>query len=164
MPIDPFCSRVNNYVCSPFQWFEKITTTTESIVNDQGQVIYFSEVRELCKVRNIQSGITDCFQVDRLCIFIDMFYKAFRVIPVCKTGVDAQAFESYFELIVGPTVEISGGDEIVSCLQDIVQCKELGRLTGTGGLERGEGTVEKICESRPNRQRFAKQTLAGDRG
>ena len=23
------------------------------------------------------------------------------------------------------------------------------RLTGTGGLERGEGTVEKICESRP---------------
>ena len=75
MTADPFCSRFNNNVCTPFHRAEKITAGPKCIIYNQWKIILFCQSPEFLKIRNIKSRISDCFQVNGLCIFIDSWTK-----------------------------------------------------------------------------------------
>src|SRR5438477_10076586 len=93
MSADPFCSRLNHDVCSPFDRTEEVTCCTESIINYEGQIIFFCQLGKLLEIRNVEAWVTDRFKVDGLCIFVDMLYKTFDIIAICKACFDTEAFE-----------------------------------------------------------------------
>ena len=84
---------------------EQIARRAKCIINDQRQVIFFRKIREFFKIRNIQTGIADRFQVNGLGIFIDVFYKAFHIVAIGKTCFDTQPFKGHFKLVVSAAVE-----------------------------------------------------------
>ena len=104
---------------------KQVTTSTKSVVNDQGQVIFFGQVGKFFKVRNIQAGVTNRFEVNGFRVFINMLYETFHIVAIGKAGFDAETFKRYFKLIVGATIEISGCYEVVACLQDVIKSQEL---------------------------------------
>src|SRR5215831_2410669 len=93
MPADPFGRRFHHNIGAPLNWSEKVPGCSESIINDQRQVVLFCQFSEFLKVRYIQSGVTNCFQVDSFCVFVNMLYKRFYIVPVCKTNINTQALE-----------------------------------------------------------------------
>src|SRR4051812_40976078 len=75
MATDPLGSRLNHYIGAMFQRTKQVSTSTKSIVNDQGQIIFLCKCGNLFKVGNIQPWISDCLQVKCLGIFVNVFYK-----------------------------------------------------------------------------------------
>src|SRR4051812_36370433 len=89
MTTDPFGSRLYYYVRAMLKRTENITTGTECIINDQWQVICFSEISEFFKVWYIQARIADCFKVNSFCILVNVFDKAFYIITISKACFNA---------------------------------------------------------------------------
>src|ERR1700712_1387486 len=100
MSPNPFCSRFNNDVRSVLQWFKEVSTRTKSIVYNERQVMFFCEIGEFFKIRDIQSRITDGFKINSLCIVINKFGKVFNVIAISKTHFNTKTLKRNLELIV----------------------------------------------------------------
>ena len=88
MTTDPFRCRLNYNIGALFNWFEIITTSAKSIVNDQWQIIFFCQRNKLFKVRNIQTWVTNCFKKNRFGVFINMWNETFNIITIGKTHIN----------------------------------------------------------------------------
>ena len=88
MSANPFGGRFYYHIGAMFERTEKISACSKCIINDQRQIIFACEGGNFFKIRNIESWITNGFQVDGLGIFINMRFKTFCIIAICKAGFD----------------------------------------------------------------------------
>src|SRR5690606_41132160 len=121
--------RLHNHICTVLNGAEQITGRSKSVVNDQRKIIFFCKGCKFFKVRYIQTGVANSFQVDGLGIFVDQWYETFGIIFFCKAYFNAKAFESNFELVVSTAVQVRCTDKVITSLQDIVQSQELRSLS-----------------------------------
>src|SRR5437868_2458987 len=63
---DPFSGRFNHDISTPVYWPEKIPGSAKSIIHNKGQIIFFCQLTEFLKIRDIQAWVADSFEVNGL--------------------------------------------------------------------------------------------------
>ena len=66
------------------------------------------------KVRNIVARISDRFDKDCLCAVIDGRSNVLCLVTIDKLGCDAQAGKQDLELVIGATIQIAGGYNVIT--------------------------------------------------
>lgn len=85
------------------------------------------------KIRNIVPRVPDGLNVNGLGAIINGRTDVLGLISLDEFGVDPQAREHDLELVVGATVEVAGGDNVVPSVGQGGDGHELRGLTGRGG-------------------------------
>ena len=126
MTANPFGCRFHHHGSTVFYGAEKITTGTESVVHDQGYVVFFCYLRDSIKIGDVQIRITDGFKINGFGIGINQFFKCFRLIAFSESYLNTQAFKLHLELIVSTPVKVRSRYEIVARLHKIIDGDKLG--------------------------------------
>lgn len=85
------------------------------------------------EIRNIVPRVPDGLDVNRLGATINGRTDVLRLITLDEFGVDPQAREEDLELVVGTTVKVAGGDNVVPSVGQGGDGHELRGLAGRGG-------------------------------
>ena len=75
-----------------FERTEKITACSKCIINNQRQVVFACKGSNFFKIRNIESWITNGFQIDGLGIFINMLLQNFQDHRHLQNGLQCRVF------------------------------------------------------------------------
>lgn len=114
------------------------------------------------QVRDVVLGVANALNVDSLGLVVNGSSNVLGLVAVDKLGLDAQARQEDFELVVGSAVKVGGGDDVVASVGKRVDGDELGSLARGGGegsnaafqgcdplLEDIDGRLEEGGVSRP---------------
>lgn len=85
------------------------------------------------EIGNVVPGVTNALDVDGLGLVVDEGGNVLGLITVGELGLDAKAGEQDLELVVGATVEVGGGDNVVAGVSEGSDGDELGSLARGGG-------------------------------
>ncbi len=84
------------------------------------------------KVRHIISWVSDTFQIHRLRLVVDQMLEIFGLIPIDELRIDTQPGKENLELIVGPSIQIRSGHDVVAGMCECGNRHELSRLARRG--------------------------------
>ena len=104
MSADPFGSRFNDYICAPFDMDGTNNHLHRMYCQRSVAGHILSQVRQIFQNQEYSAADSDGFQVNGFGIFIDVLYKAFYIIAVCKAGFDPKAFESNLKLVISAAI------------------------------------------------------------
>lgn len=93
-------------------------------------------VRNLCnglQIRHVIPRVTDRLDEYGLGLLVDSGLDILGLVTVDELGVDAQTGQEDLELVVGTTVEVRGGHDVVAGVSEGVDDDELGGLARGGG-------------------------------
>lgn len=79
-------------------------------------------------IRDVVSWVSNALDIDSLGLVVNGGSNVLRVLTVDELGLDAQAREEDFELVVGAAIQVRGGDDVVAGLGQSRNCDELGTL------------------------------------
>ena len=96
---------------------------------------------ERAEVGDIEAGIANGLDKDRLGAVIDPLAEALGIVALDEPDVDAEARECNLELVVGAAVEVAGRDDVVARLSERGERDELSRLPARDG-EGGDTTLQ----------------------
>src|SRR3972149_3365088 len=125
MSADPLRRRVNDNICAVFNWPTEIPTGSKGVVNDQGNAVIVSNLRNRRDVWYVELWVSYCLDVESFCLTVDQLPKIVRVVTIDEFHVDSKPREGNLELIVRPAVQETCGDEGFSCLCNRGDCKKL---------------------------------------
>lgn len=84
------------------------------------------------EVGHVISWVPDTLQIHRLRLLIDQILEVFRLIPIDELGIDTQPREENLELVVGASVQVRCGHDIVAGMCECGNGHELSRLPRRG--------------------------------
>lgn len=90
--------------------------------------LLMSNLRNFLKVWHIISWIPNRLHVDGLGLIVDLRRQLLGILARDEPGGDTKTGQEDFELVIGTSVEIGGGDDVVTCLCKGSNDHELGRL------------------------------------
>ncbi len=102
------------------------------------------------EVRDVEARVPDALDVERLRPLVDGALEGGGVVALHEPHVDAEAGQRDLELVVGPAVEVAGGDDVVAGLGEGGEGQELRGLPagrgqrGRPALERGHPLLEDV--------------------
>ena len=100
----------------------------ERVVDDERHAVVVRDVGNPLEVGDVEAGVADRFEVDRLRVLVDQALDGVRVVAVGDVHVEPAAGEGVFKLVVGAAVEVARRDDVVAVLAERVEGEELGRL------------------------------------
>lgn len=165
MATDPLRSTVHDNVGTVINWADKVAACTKGVINLEVRFVSFASWHTrskqttyhnrntllVCslgnglKVRNIIAGVTNRLNVDSLGTVINGRSNILRLITLDKLGSNSQAREHNLELVVGATVQVAGGDDVVSGMGEGRDGHELGCLARGGS--NGSNTTFQSCNA-----------------
>ncbi len=105
----------------------------EGVVNYQGHAMLMSDAGKLLDVEHFTARIGDGLAEEGLGVGTESSVNLVLSSLGRNEGtLDAKFFEGHTEKIVGATVNLVGGDEVVASLTDVEQGIEIGCLSGRG--------------------------------
>lgn len=93
---------------------DQVSTSTEGVVNDEGNTAGVADLGDLLKIRNVVAGVSDGLNVDSLGLLIDGGGNVLRLVTSNETGLDSHPREHDLELVVGTAIEVGGGNDVVA--------------------------------------------------
>ena len=119
MTIDVFCGGMDNDVCAVLQRLYE-EWRSERVIDKEGNVKFFGELRELFKNKNAQGRIPDGFAEKNFGVRAECFAEfcnwGFRI---DKCGFDVELCKSYTEQCVAATINVLACDNVVACFDEI---------------------------------------------
>lgn len=82
------------------------------------------------EIRHIVAGVSDGLQVDGLGTAIDSSGNVLCIVTLNEFGGDSKSREQDLELVVGATIQVAGGYDIIAGVSKCGDCHELGSLAG----------------------------------
>lgn len=122
---NPLRSAVSNDVGTKLDRRTDIAAHAKSIVNDQGDAMVISHLRNSRDVRNIVLRVGDGLDVDSSCVLVDQLGDGVRLVSFDKLDSDIELLHVNAELIIGAAVQPADADEVVSGTAAIRDCHEL---------------------------------------
>lgn len=123
---------------------------TEGVVDDQGHALLFADLGDGLEVGDVIARVPDALDVDGLGPVVDGGRDVLGLVAVDELGLDAEAREHHFELVVGSAVEVRGRDDIVAGVgqrRDGHELRALARGAGHSGdtpFQGGDPLLEDI--------------------
>lgn len=111
------------------------------ITYNQGNTLLMGNLGNSLKIGYIVLGVTNALDVDSLGLVVNGSGNGLWVVAVDKLGVDAKAGKEDLELVVGATVKVGGGDDVVASMGEGVDGNELSGLAG-GGSQSSDTTLK----------------------
>lgn len=87
-----------------------------------------SYIGQSLEIRHVESRVTDTLNVDQLCLFINGLTEVFGIVGLNEMSVDAQLGEQDLELVVGATIDIGAGNNVITSLTKSSNSEELSSL------------------------------------
>ena len=106
---------------------------TEGVVDDQWHTLLLADLCNSLKVGDVVPGVSDTLDVDGLGLVVDGCRDVLGLVAVYKLGLDAEPREQHLELVVGSTVEVGSGDDVVTGVGQSSDGHELRTLAGGAG-------------------------------
>lgn len=160
MTTNPFSSRMYDDIGAMFDGSKKITSRAEGIVDlnhstesarsivhprcrshHQGNSSFMSHFGYRLQVRDVVFGIPNALHIDGFGLVINGLEELFGIITVDELGSDPKTWHEHLELVVGATVEIRSGYDVVTRVSKGGDGHKLSRLPGGGG-HRGHSTFK----------------------
>mmetsp|Transcript_15493 Transcript_15493/g.18655 ORF Transcript_15493/g.18655 Transcript_15493/m.18655 type:complete len:393 (-) Transcript_15493:96-1274(-) len=129
---DPLGAAFNNDVRSVLQRLTHVTSTSESIVTNQRNLILLRDSAEGLKVGDVELWVTDGLDVDSLGLIVDDSFEVSRIVSLHETDVNSHTGKLHFELIESTTIEIASRNKVVALLTNGLEAQELGGHSATG--------------------------------
>lgn len=126
---DPFRGRVDDDVGAVLQGLHVVAACAEGVVYYDGDGVLVGDCGDGFEVGDVVAWVADGFDVDGFGLVVDQLLKVFGLVALHEFGVDAEAGEEDFELVVGASVEVGGGDDVVAGVCEGGDGHELGGLT-----------------------------------
>jgi len=109
------------------------SSATEGVVDDQWHTLLLTDLCNGLEVGDVVPGVTDTLDVDGLGLVVDGSREILSLVAVHDLGMEAEPREQHLELVVGPTVEVGGGDDVVTGVHQSSDGHELCALARGGG-------------------------------
>ena len=93
------------------------------------------------EVGDVVAGVANGLEVDGLGVVVDEGGNVLGLVAVGELGLDAEAGQHDLELVVGATVQVGGGDDVVTGVGESSEGHEESSLAGGGGNS-GNTTLE----------------------
>lgn len=141
---------MGNDVGSVLKGADKEASCTEGVVYNDWDTGIMGNFANSFKVRDVVFWVSDRFNVDCLCSVINGGGDVLWLVAIDEFGIDPKSGEEDFELIVGTSVEIRGGDDIITSVGEGGNGHELRRLSrGSGNgsntsLKGGNSLLENV--------------------
>ena len=97
---DPFGGRMHDDVGAVLDGAHKVAAGAKSVVYDDGDAGFVGDGGDLFKVGDVVFGVADGFEVYGFCVFVNGGFEVFGLVAVYELGLDAEAGECDFELVV----------------------------------------------------------------
>lgn len=110
-----------------------VATSTEGVVDHHWNTLLVCQLCDLLEIRYIVTRVADALEVNRLCVVVDSSDELLGLVTINKLAVDAKPGEHDLELVVGSSVKIRSGDDVVAGLCKGSNGHELSSLARRGG-------------------------------
>ena len=87
-----------------FNRTEKIACGAEGIIYYKRNIMFFCYFSYCIKIRNIESGIPDCFKINGFGFLINQFFEIGRFVSINKFHCYTYAFELDLKLIISSSI------------------------------------------------------------
>lgn len=134
---DPLGSRVNNHISTVLNGADKVSTGTESVVDNQGNAGIVGNLGNSSNVVNEVLWVGNRLDVDGLGLGVDSSRVVLGLLGLDKLGGNAKTGEEVSPGIVGTTVKVRRGDDVVTSTAETHDDHTLGGLTGRGSESGG---------------------------
>ena len=134
---DPLGSRVHNNIGTVLDGANKVSTGTESIVDNQRNPRIVCNLGDGSDVVNKVLGVGDRLDVDGLGLGVNGSLVVLGLLGLDKLGGDAKTGEEVGPGVVRTTVEVRGGDNVVTSSAETHDDHTLSGLTGRGSESGG---------------------------
>ena len=112
---NPLGSRVDDDVSTVVNWANEVAAGAKGVVDDKWDAMVVCDLRECFNVGNRVSWVTNGLNVESPGLIVDCGSEVFWVISLDKGGCYAETWEEDLKLVVRSSVEVGGGDNVVSC-------------------------------------------------
>ena len=109
----------------------------EGVVHDHRQVMLVGDFGDCLEVRQISVRVAEGLEVDELGVLLDGVLELLRVLGGNEGGGDAVTRQGVAQQVEGSTVDVLGGDDVVTGLGDITHSVFNGSGTGSDGQTSG---------------------------
>lgn len=110
----------------------EVTACAKSIVDDDRHTMFVCHGNDFLEVRNIVARIANAFQVYGFRLVVNKFLEFVRIVAFDEFSIYAEAGKGDFELVVGASVKIGSGNDVVPCVGESCDYHELGGLARRG--------------------------------
>lgn len=124
-------------------WSNEETSGTEGVVDDQWDTGIVGNLSNSLNIWDVVSWVANGLDVDGLGLLVDGSGNILGSVGGDELGLDTETWEEDLELVVGSSVDVGGGNDVVTGLGESGNGHELGGLTGGGG--NGSNTTLKSC-------------------
>lgn len=107
---------MNNNISTVLNGTDQVSTSSEGVVNNQGNTMLMDSLGNPGNVGNNVLGVRDRLDKDGLGLGVDQLGKGLRLVRVSELDLDSQAGEKDLKLVVGAAVEMRRGDDVVTGL------------------------------------------------
>ena len=112
---DKLGRRMNNKIRTvPERLYQK--RRCKGIIYNKGNLVFVCDMGDLLDICKRSIGISDCFDKNSFCVFLNGLFKSAVFIGIDKGGGDAGFRQSVSQKVVGSAVDPAGGNDMISCV------------------------------------------------
>lgn len=100
MATNPLGTRLSNNIRAERDRLAKKTTHTESVVNDQWNSRFVSNIRNGLEIWDVELRVTNCLTVNSSGVLIDCFFDIFWILPFDEFADDVELLHINPELLI----------------------------------------------------------------
>ena len=136
MAADELGGGLDHHVGAVLQRAEQVRSG-EGVVHDHRQVMLVGDFGDCLEVRQVGVRVAEGLEVDELGVLLDGVLELLRVLGGNEGGGDAVTRQGVAQQVEGSTVDVLGGDDVVTGLGDITHSVFNGSGTGSDGQTSG---------------------------
>jgi hypothetical protein len=126
-----------------FNWSDEESTGAEGVVDDQWDTSIVGDLGDSLNIWHVVSWVTNGLDVDSLGLLVNGSGDILWLVTSNELGIDAKTWKEDLELVVGSSVDVGCGNNVVTSLREGCNGHELSRLTG--GCGNSGDTTFKSC-------------------
>src|SRR5690554_4264609 len=126
---NPLGGRFYYNVGTVLQGLKEVSASAKGVVYYQWNAVAGSHLAQGLKIRNVETGIANGFDVQCLGFFINKRLKIGRIVAGHKFHLNAQSLKLHLKLVVGAAIEVGGAHKVVARFEDVAQRNKLRRLS-----------------------------------
>lgn len=118
---DKLCCRMNNDICAVLKRSEKIRCS-ECAVDYKRNLVWMSNVCYFFNINNIWIGVTEWFNENSLCVFVNCIFKCVFFVRINKLCCYTVLWECMLKPVVCAAVDCLCGYDVVACFCKSLKC------------------------------------------
>ena len=132
MAADEFGGGMHHHVRSVFQRAEQVGRS-KGVVHNEGNAVGVRHFRQSLDVRNVGIRVVQALHIQELGIFPDGLGKIVRIAAVHEGGFNAGFGKRIGKQVIGASVYVGGGNDVVSGARDVLDGVSDGSRSGGHG-------------------------------